>query len=220
MQKRRTPSGSDRETLVAQAALGLLDKEEWSRITLTAVARLAKLPLSDVMAAASSKAALPGLILRMLIRETARRNTSDAKSSDPRERLFEVAMAWFDAQQSFAVGLKRLYRALQYDPASFLALRGEILDASGHLLALAEADFGFSPLIQSAAFAAILVRAVAAWRDDGDDMGKTMAQLDGDLRRVEKFLWPKAQKADGPRASPKARSSRGRRSAGKRKYSS
>lgn len=220
MPKRRTPSHADRETLVAQAALGLLDKGDWAKLTLTGVARLAKLPLSDVLCVAPSKIALPGVVLRVLIRETAQRNAADAKSSDARERLFDVTMAWFDVQLPFAPGLKKLYRALQYDPASLLALRGEILDASGQLLALAEADFGFSPRIQSAAFAVVLGRAVGAWREDGDDMGKTMAQLDGDLRRVEKFLWPNARKADRPPASSKAESSRGRRRAGKRKYSS
>jgi hypothetical protein len=73
-------------------------------------------------------------------------------------------------------------------------MRGDVLQVSGEFLALAEADFGVSARLQAAIFAGILVRAVSAWRDDDEEMGKTMAQLDRDLRRLERLLWPKPPK--------------------------
>jgi AcrR family transcriptional regulator len=216
MPKRRTASGVDRETPLAQAALRLLEKQEWGRITLASIARAAKLPLQETIALAPSKTAVAGLVLRMFAHETAKRHS--AVSDDTRERLFDVTMTWFDGQQPHGVALKKLYRALQYDPASLLALRGEILETSGQLLALAEADFGFSARMQAAVFAGILVRAVASWRADDVAMGKTMAQLDGDLRRMERFLWPRSRGV--PPASPKARKNgRDRPGPRKRKYS-
>jgi hypothetical protein len=205
MPKRPTASGIDCEMLLAQAALKLLEKQEWGKITLASITRTAKLPLHETIALSPSKTAVAGLVLRMVAHETAKRHSAVSGSGDTGERLFDVTMTWFDVQQHHAAALKKLYRALQYDPASLLALRGEILETSGQLLAQAEADFGFSARMQAAVFAGVLVRAVAAWRDDDAEMGKTMARLDGDLRRVERFLWPKPGNAGVPPASPKAR---------------
>ena len=194
MPKRHSVSSVDPASTLAQAALRLLAKEEWWQLTLTAIARSAKTPLRDVVAITPTKSAVSGLILRMLTHDTARRHNADSASTDPRERLFDVTMTWFDVQHAHAVALKNLYRAMQHDPAMLLALRGDVLDVSGELLALAEADFGLSAQLQAAVFAGVLVRAVVAWRDDDEEMGKTMAQLDGDLRRIERFLWPKPAK--------------------------
>lgn len=195
MPKRRTFSGSDRETRLAEAALRLLAKQEWGKLTLASVARAARVPLSDVFPVVPTKAALPRIILQVLAKETARRHRVDSRSGDPRERVFDATMRFFDVQERHAVALKKLYRALQYDPLAVLGLRNTVLDLAGELLALAEADVGSSSGVQGTVFAGILIRAVFAWRDDDDEMGKTMAQLDRDLRRAERILWPSPAKS-------------------------
>jgi len=205
MPKRRTASTANRETLLAQAALKLLEKQAWGTITLASIARAAKTPLQETIALAPSKTAVLGFILLIFARETAKHHAAEQPSGASRERLFEVTMTWFDVQQPHAGALKKLYRALAYDPVSLLALRTEMLRVSGELLVLAEADFGFSARIQSAVFTGILIRAVAVWAGDDAQMGKTMARLDGDLRRAERFLWPKAGNASVSPASPKAK---------------
>jgi ubiquinone biosynthesis protein COQ9 len=201
MPKRRSVEKADSESVLAHATLKLLGKEDWPQLTLAAVARAARVSVPDALALAPSKIALPGLVLRLFCREAAQRHTAGSDSGSPRERLFDVTMTWFDVQQPHAPALKKFYRALQRDPATLLAMRGDVLQVSGELLALAEADFGFSARIQSAAFAGVLARAVRTWCDDDTEMGKTMAQLEGDLRRVERFLWPKP-------AKPQSRKSR------------
>jgi AcrR family transcriptional regulator len=208
MSKRQTASAVDRETLLAQAALKLLEKQAWGRITIASIARAAKLPLQETIALAPSKTAVVGIILRVFANETAKRHSAEPASREVRERVFDVIMTWFDVQQPHAAALKKLYRVVQYDPATLLALRADILRVSAELLVLAEADFGFSACIQSAMFVGILVRAVAVWRDDDAEMGKTMAQLDADLRRVERFLWPKPGTAGVPPASKAKKSGR------------
>jgi len=205
MPKRRIASAANRETLLAQAALKLLEKQAWGTITLASIARAAKTPLPEAIALAPSKTAVLGFILRMFARETAKHHLAGQPSGESRERLFDVTMTWFDAQQPHAAALKKLYRALPYDPVSLLALRTEMLRVSGELLALAEADFGFSARIQSAVFTGILIRAVAVWGGDDAEMGKTMAQLDGDLRRASRFLWPKTANSSVSPAPPKAK---------------
>ena len=168
---------SDRPTQLALAALHVLARKKWPDITLAAVARAAKLRLPEVLAIAPSKSVLPGLILRSLTRKNLLTERAARLSDDPRERLFDVTMSWFDTQQSHASSLKNLYRALQFDPATLLAMRGDIVGIAGELLAMAEADFGLLPIVQAGVFAIVLVRATSIWRNDDEEMGKTMAQL-------------------------------------------
>lgn len=189
MPARRTASRTDYEPRLAEAALKLLGKQGWKALTLASLARSAGRPLPDVLSILPSKSALPGIILRKLAKETARRYKTDGKADDPRERLFDVTMTWFDVQQSHAKAMKGLYRALQYDPATLLTMRSDVLRLAGELLALAEADFGPVPGVQAAVFAGILVRAASSWRDDDEEMGGTMAQLERDLRRAQRLLW-------------------------------
>ena len=191
MPKRRT--AFDSETLLARAALTLLETKQWRTVTLASVARSAGLSLSDVLSSVPSKSALPGALLRLLAHQTMRRHTANGRSHDPRERLFDATMTFFDVQEIHARALKNLYRALQYDLPMVLAMRHDILRLAGELVALAEADVGQSPRLQAGIFAAILIRAISAWCDDGEDMGKTMSRLDGDLRSMEGLLWPKRE---------------------------
>lgn len=215
MPKRRTAPEADHESLLANAALKLLEKQAWGETTLASVARSAKLPLTDVLSIIPSKSALPGLVLRALARKALRGHRPDATSTDPRERLFDAAMSFFDVQQAHAAALKKLYGALPYDPATLLSMRSDILHVAGELLAVAEADRGLSPRVQAAVFAGILIRAVSVWRDDNEEMGQTMARLDSDLRRADRFLWPKPRNADVS-PSPDQRK-RARRRGAKRK---
>ena len=211
MQKQQANSGADRETQLAKSTLRLLENKAWGEITLSAVARAARLPLSDALSVVASKTSLPGSILRMLAKDTAHQYGAEAASAGPRERLFDASMTFFDVQERYAVALKKLYRALQFDLPTLAATRSDVLHVAGELLATAEADMGLSPSVQAAVFAAILLRAIWAWRDDDAEMGKTMARLDGDLRRAERFLWPKPAVAAAPGASEARKRGRSRK---------
>ena len=71
---------------------------------------------------------------------------------------------------------------------ALLFARGEIVAAAEWLMTLAEADTGPALALRATAFAAMLGRAVPVWLDDDADLTKTMARLDGDLRRGESLL--------------------------------
>ena len=71
---------------------------------------------------------------------------------------------------------------------NLLAARGDIVAAAGWLLALAEADTGPAVALRAMGLAAAMARAIPVWLEDGKDMAKTMARLDGDLGRIGNFL--------------------------------
>ncbi len=177
----------DAETRLADAALKLLAKTPWSGLTLAAVARAAKLPLASLQATLPAKPALLGLLLRKFGAATAAAYRPD-KQADMRGRVFDVSMAWFDALAPHRKPIRSLADGLKRDPLTLLAARGDAVAAAQWLLTLAEADTGPLAPLKALGLAAMLARAVPVWLDDGEDLSKTMAQLDGDLMRVERWV--------------------------------
>ena len=87
---------SSPETQLADAALKLLAKTRWSDLALADVAKTAKIPLTNLQTLAPSKSALFGLILARFGRDVAVRYKRDSGSEGARDRIFDVAMTWFD----------------------------------------------------------------------------------------------------------------------------
>jgi AcrR family transcriptional regulator len=179
---------SSPETQLADAALKCLDKTRWDELALADVAKAAKIPLTTLQTLAPSKSALLGLILARLGHDVAARYKRDSGSESARDRIFDVAMTWFDVLAARKQAVRSLYNGLKRDPLALVAARGEILSAAGWLLVLAEADTGPSGTGKSAGLALALARAIPVWLDDGKDLAKTMARLDGDLRRAESMF--------------------------------
>ena len=176
------------ETQLADAALKCLAKTRWKDLALADVAKTAKIPLTNLQTLAPSKSALLGLILARFGHDVAARYKRDSGSESARDRIFDVAMTWFDVLAPRKQAVRSLYDGFKRDPLALLAARDAILSAAGWLLVLAEADTGPSSALKSTGVALALGRAIPVWLDDGKDLAKTMARLDGDLRRAESLF--------------------------------
>jgi AcrR family transcriptional regulator len=175
-------------TKLADAALKLLVKTRWKDLALADVAKVARIPLTALQTFAPSKPALLGLILARFGHEVASRYKRDSASESARDRIFDVAMAWFDVLAPRKPAMRALYDGFTRDPLAIIALRAEIASAAGWLLVLAEADTGPASGIKSGGLALALMHAIPVWLDDGKDLAKTMACVDGDLRRAESLF--------------------------------
>jgi ubiquinone biosynthesis protein COQ9 len=183
-----TGSRATPQTRLADAALRLLAKKPWRELSLAAVAKAAKIPVAELQTLAPAKPALPALILQRLGAETAARYKHDRGAQTLRDRMFDVAMTWFDVLAPHKPAMRALYEGLRNDPLLLLGERGAFLSAAEWLMTLAEADNGGATTLRAAGFAAALMRAVPVWLTDDSDLTKTMARLDGDLRRGESLL--------------------------------
>ncbi|HEX4078778.1 MAG TPA: hypothetical protein VHX61_07890 [Rhizomicrobium sp.] len=192
-------SKRDSEARLCAALDRLLAKQGWRELTLASVAQAANLPWPELLALAPSKAALAGVFLRRDAREAAGRYKPERNSQIARERVFDVCTTWFEVQQPHKKPMREFYRGIARDPLLLLSARGQVIATAEWLLALAEADLGNSTTAQAIALAGILVRAIPVWLKDDDQMEKTMAQLDRDLRRMESFLWPRPKSAQPER---------------------
>ena len=182
------PQKSRPDQRLADAAFRALAKKPWSDISLAEISRLAKVPMSEVASCAPAKPALIGLMLWRMGEVVSKSYRRDRGSEAGRDRLFDVGMAWFDALAAHKSAIRSLYKGLRRDPLTLIAVRADIVAAAEWLMAIAEADKGPAFSLRGLGFAMVLGRAVPVWLDDDDDLTKTMAQLDGDLRRGENWL--------------------------------
>ena len=170
---------------LADAALKLLAKKSWRDLTLADVAKTAKIPLAQLQDLRGGKPALLGLILKKIGAETAK--AYKPESDTARERLFDVALAWFEANAKRKPAIGALYEGLKYDPITLISERNEFAAAAQWLMTIAEADSGAAVQARALALAAIIARAIPVWLKDDAEMAATMARLDGDLSRMDKF---------------------------------
>lgn len=197
----------DAEARIAAAAFRLLGKEPWNRVTLASVARAAKLSWDDMLTTAPSRVALVGVLLRRAAADTARHYRPDRAAESPRERVFDAIMSWFETQNARKEAVRALFDGLRHEPLTLLSLRSDFVASAEWLLALAEADAGTASTARTAVIGGLVAHALPIWLSDNADMGKTMAQVDRDLRRVERFLWTRPKSQTRPRRKTRPRRS-------------
>ena len=130
------------------------------------------------------------MILARFGHDVAARYKRDSGSESARDRIFDVAMTWFDVLAPRKQAVRSLYDGFKRDPFAVIAAREEIVSAAGWLLVLAEADTGPSSAIKSTGLALALgagpySRLARGWQGSRQ---KPVARLDGDLRRAESLF--------------------------------
>lgn len=170
---------------IIDTALALAAERGWQDLSLADIASAAKLPLSKLYPVFPSKAAILEGLSRQADAAVVAEETEDEGGA--RDRLFDVVMRRFDALQPYREGLGNVVLDLSRDPlaaacglASLERSMALMLEAAGL------SSTGIRGLIRVKGLTAIYLAALRVWlRDDSADLSKTMAALDGYLRRVE-----------------------------------
>ena len=137
-----------------------------------------------------SKGAILEGFTRMIDKKIIDGTTEDLAGEPARERIFDVFMRRLDAMGPYKRALRRIAYAVRSDPLSMTALNRSALNSMRYMLAAAgvptEGPLGFVKLQGSVvAFANIM----ETWFDDDDPtQARTMARLDRELTRGERFL--------------------------------
>ncbi len=199
MTKAKAEKAKSAEELL-DIAIALIAGEGWEAFRLSELAKRAGVPLSDIYAVFPDRVDVLGRLLTRLQLRAGGMTPVDA-ASPARDRLFDAIMQIFDSAGEEKPVMRVLVRDLPKDPVSLVALwppiekiLDGIMDRAGMPLTGLFAPFRILGL------AGIVTRALSVWVDDGPEQAKTMATLDGDLRRVEPLLERMSPK---PRAQPK-----------------
>ncbi len=172
-------------------ALRLAAERNWRELSLAEIAEAAEVPLGEAYRIYASKQAILDAFSRaidaeVLADETMEQDWEEDHSS-ARDRLFDVMMRRFDALQPYKAGLGNLLYDEALDPLSaLLGLRRLQRSMAAMLETARVSSSGIKGLVRTKGLAAIYLAAFRVWlTDESPDMAKTMASLDGYLRRVE-----------------------------------
>lgn len=177
-----------------EAALVLAAERRWRDISLAEIAEAAKLPLVEAYRTFPSKTAiLDGFARAVDIEVLADASLGEdwaSEGSAARDRLFDVLMRRFDVLQPHRAALGNLLYDQARDP---LAALGGLCRLERSMAAMLEAAqlsaSGCRGRLRTKGLAAIQLATVRVWlRDESSDLAKTMAALDGHLRRIEALI--------------------------------
>lgn len=178
---------SDIYAAAMRAAAGI----GWRRTGLADIAEEAGLSLADLHARFTSKEALLDGFVRHIdrIALTGAQQSNDEDSSY-RDRLFDILMQRFDALNPYKDGLRAVVRdAGSGGVAEILCGGCRLLRSMRWMLEAAGiGTTGWLGGLRVKGLAVVFAATVQVWlRDDSEDMAKTMAALDRNLRRAEQF---------------------------------
>lgn len=189
------------------ALMRVIAREGWEHASLSAVAKEADIPLAKLVETTGS---LFDLLMRFgrAMDSTAIR-TADMDGETPRDRLFDLLMARFEAVLPHRSALRILMRATTRDPvlAAFFAATlpgamARMLDAAGI------STQGIAGQIRIHGLGLVHLSVVRTFLDDDStDLSATMAALDKALARAERTanrLWGGQRRSAEPDMSDAA----------------
>lgn len=171
---------------IVQAALKLAAERQWRDVSLRDIADEAGISLADMRKSFGSKTQIIAAYLRAVDDVVLRTAPKPEPGTPPRDMLFEVIMARFDAMADD----KKALRSIAADTTFDTSLFGSFLNSQRWMLLAAGLD-GDGPrgVARSLGLASLFASVFSIWLED-DDPGhaKTMAALDQRLRRGEAVM--------------------------------
>jgi AcrR family transcriptional regulator len=172
---------------IVSATMGLAAERDWREIGLTDIAEAAGVSLAELLTHYPSKLAILDGFTREIDRRVLAGFEPESDSVSTRDRLFDVLMRRFDTLEPHKAAIGRIAGAACRDPLVGLAVGGGMLRSMGLMLeAAGVASDGLRGLVRRNGLAAFYAATLRDWfKDDTADKSRTMAALDGRLRRAE-----------------------------------
>ena len=172
------------------AAMRVAAQAGWRRTRLADIAEEAGFPLAGLYDRHASKEALLDGFVRHIDRAVlAGAQPAADDDATPRDRLFDILMQRFDALNPYKPGIRAIVRDGGGGIAE--ALCGGLRLLRSMRWMLEAAGIGTSGLaggLRVKGLAVVFAATAGVWlRDDSEDMARTMAALDRNLKRAEQF---------------------------------
>jgi AcrR family transcriptional regulator len=180
----------DPRSRIIDALMELAAEQAFEDISISAIAAKAGVTLADFRDAFPSKGAVLAGFSRRIDRIVLEKQSVDLAGEEAKDRLFDVLMRRLDAMAPYKEGLRGVARWLRREPLAALAVNQVVVNSMRFMLEAAgiESDGAVGALkLQGLAFA--WARVLDVWFDDHEpDHAKTMAALDRELTRGERFV--------------------------------
>ncbi|MEO1709728.1 MAG: helix-turn-helix domain-containing protein [Pseudomonadota bacterium] len=177
------------------AAMALAAERPWAHVSLRDIAERAGLPFGNLRGTIASKTQIVSGFIRAVDTEVLKNVPERDLGQSPRDTLFELLMARFDAMAPYKEGLRSIDRDVSFDTTLFQAH----LNSQRWMLLAAGLD-GDGPrgVLRSSGLASLSGAIFKTWLEDDDPgLAKTMASLDRRLRRAGDTMASIDQACDG-----------------------
>lgn len=185
-------TNDDATARITEAALVLAKERDWGQISLLDIARASGMPLAEVYRRFQTKdrilAAFSRRVDEAVLEEEDTDGSADDMGEPARDRLFDVLMRRLDNLHPHREAIGRILRFYQRDPIAALGGLGQLRRSMACMLEAAGlSSSGLRGELRLSGLCVLYVATLRTWLDDEtQDMAKTMAALDGYLRRVER----------------------------------
>ncbi len=190
---RKTGETADRDQLrdkLAEAAMELAAEKDWREIGLAEIATHAGVSLAQARTAIACRGDVLRHLRRRIDADLLASVEQEPPQGEPIDRLFDVLMRRLELLAPYRAAVRRLLS----QPVSILAdcplLAPGALLSQRWMLAAAELEKpGVEGCVKTLGLELVWLKTLRTWVDDDDPgLAKTMATLDGELRRGEKWL--------------------------------
>jgi AcrR family transcriptional regulator len=181
------PTGSPRERII-EALMELLAEQPIERIGLADIASRADVSLAELRGEFASPLAIFAAHVKALDRQVLGGIDPDMAEESPRERLFDVLMRRLDLLSPHREAVRSLLRSARRNPPLALALNAMAVRSQQWMLTAAGiAASGPKGMVRAQGLALLFANVLRTWVDDDDDQTRTLAALDRELARGQRF---------------------------------
>lgn len=175
---------------VMDAAFGLAADGRWRDLSLADIAEAVEVPLAEAYGEFTSKQAILSAYSRQIDARVMTGRPVDLSEEPARDRLFDVVMRRLDAMSGEKAGLATIVQDSARDPLSLLCGACQLRRSMAAMLEAAGlSSDGLRGRLRVKGLAAIYLATLRVWfKDDSEDLAKTMAKLDTALRRTDQII--------------------------------
>jgi AcrR family transcriptional regulator len=180
-------AGTPREKIIA-AFMALLAEKSIETIGLAEIAERSGVSLADLRGEFSSPIAILAAQVKELDRQVLAGSDPDMDEEDARERLFDVLMRRLELLAPHKEAVRSLMRSARRDPPLALALNAMTVRSQQWMLTAAGIGAsGPKGMVRAQGTALLFANVLRTWVDDDDDQTRTLAALDNQLARGQRF---------------------------------
>ncbi len=170
------------------AAMKLAVVQGWRDTTLNDIAAEAKISLAALYGVFPGKVSIVAAVMRDAD-EAVLSGGADYEDEPMRDRLFDLIMRRFDALLPHKDGLRAIVRDMSWDPVQAACLSCSLRRSMNWILEAAGINSsGLLGVVRQKGLSAVYLATLRTWlEDDSADMGTTMAALDRNLKKAERY---------------------------------
>jgi AcrR family transcriptional regulator len=183
------PQANTPREKIIEAFMALLAEQPFEKIGLAGIAERADVSLADLRGEFASSMAILAAHVKELDRQVLAGSDPDMDEESPRERLFDVLMRRLELLAPHKEAVRSLMRSARRDPPLALALNAMTVRSQQWMLTAAGINAsGPKGMVRSQGLALLFANVLRTWVDDDDDQTKTLAALDSQLARGQRFV--------------------------------